>query len=122
MPPDGGVIRPENVQMKPLFPKNKLNAKLSIQVFGQTVRSNSLPGGHTDLHCCHPGVKEDFVKGVLIIKVFSTSFRPEMVENEASKDVEVTHPQLLKGLKCPSRKQRKRRSRSTLPSSQPFEG
>jgi hypothetical protein len=34
----------------------------------------------------------------------------------------LTHPQLLKGLKCPSRKQRKRGSRSTLPSSQPFEG
>jgi len=29
----------------------------------------------------------------------------------------LTHSQLLKGLKCPSRKQRKRRSRSTLPNS-----
>ncbi len=88
MPPDGGIIRLENVQMKPLFPKSKLNAKLSIRVLGRTVRSNSLPCGHTDLHRRHPGVKEDFVKGVLIIEVFSTSFRPEMVENEASKDVE----------------------------------
>jgi hypothetical protein len=26
MPPNGGIIRLENVQMKPLFPKSKLNA------------------------------------------------------------------------------------------------
>jgi hypothetical protein len=31
---------------------------------------------------------KNFVKGVLVIKVFSTFFRPEMVENETSKDVE----------------------------------
>jgi len=52
------------------------------------VRSNSLPSGHTDLHRRHPGAKKDIVKGELIIKVFSTSFRPEMVKNETLKDVE----------------------------------
>jgi hypothetical protein len=26
MPPDGGIVRPENVQMKPFFPKGELNA------------------------------------------------------------------------------------------------
>ncbi len=88
VPPDGGVIRLENVQMKPLFPKSKLNAKLSIRVLGRTVRYNGLPSGHTDLHRRHPSIEEDFVKGVLIIKVFSTSFRPEIIKDEASQDVE----------------------------------
>jgi hypothetical protein len=61
MPLDGGIIRPENVQMKPLFPKSKLNAKLSVRVLGRTVRSNSLPSGHTDLHRRHPSAMENFV-------------------------------------------------------------
>jgi hypothetical protein len=88
MPRDGGIIRPENVQMEPFFPKSKLYGKLSIRVLGRTVRSNGLPSGHTDLHRCHPGIEEDFVKGVLIIKVFSISFRPEIVKDEASQNVE----------------------------------
>ncbi|CAM6031018.1 unnamed protein product [Sphagnum balticum] len=88
MPPKGGVIRPKNVQMEPFFPKSKLNAKMSDRVLGRTVRSNGLPAGHTDLHRRNPGIEEDFVKGVLIIKVFSTSFRPEIVKDEASQDVE----------------------------------
>ncbi len=88
MPFDGGIVRSKNVQMKPFFPKGKLNAKLSIRVLGRTVRSNGLPSGHTDLHRRHPGIEQDFAKGVLIIKVFSTSFRPEMVKDEATEDVE----------------------------------
>ncbi|CAM6027382.1 unnamed protein product [Sphagnum balticum] len=88
MPPNGGVIRPENVQVKPFFPKSKLNAKLSVRVFGLTMGSNGLPDGYTDLDRRHPGIKEDFTKGVLIVKVFSTSFRPDKIEDEASQDVE----------------------------------
>jgi len=56
MPPDGGIVRPENVQVQPFFPKGKLNANLSVRVLGLTVRSNGLPGGHTDLHRRNPGV------------------------------------------------------------------
>ncbi len=52
------------------------------------MRSNGLPGGHTDLNRHHPGVEQDFAKGVLIIKMFSTSFRPEIIDKEATKDVE----------------------------------
>jgi hypothetical protein len=52
------------------------------------VRSNGLPGGHIDLKRHHPGVEQDFAKGVLIIKMFSTSFRPEIIQKEAMKDVE----------------------------------
>ncbi len=84
MPPDGGIIRPQNDHMQPFFSKRKLNAKLSVWALGLTVRSNGLPGGHTDLNRRHPSVKEDFVKGVLIIKMFPASFRPQIVEDEAS--------------------------------------
>jgi hypothetical protein len=31
MPLDGGIVHPENVQMKPFFPKGELNAKLSVR-------------------------------------------------------------------------------------------
>ncbi|CAK9197193.1 unnamed protein product [Sphagnum troendelagicum] len=88
MPPDGGIILPENVQMKPFFPKSKLDAKLSFRVLGRTVKFNSLPSGHTNLHRRHPGLKKNFLKGVVIVKVHSASFRPEVIENEATEDVQ----------------------------------
>jgi len=37
MPPDGGIVRPENVQVEPLFPKGELNTKLNLRVLGRTV-------------------------------------------------------------------------------------
>jgi hypothetical protein len=88
MPPNGGIVHPENVQMKPFFSKGELNVELSVQVPGRTVISNGLPGGHTDLNRCHPGVEKDFAEGVLIIIMFSTSFRPEIIYKEATEDVE----------------------------------
>jgi len=87
MPRDGGIILSENVQVKPFFPKSKLNAKLGIRVLGRTVRSNSLPSGRTDLHHRDLGLKKNLLKGIVIVKMFSASFRPEMVENEATEDV-----------------------------------
>jgi hypothetical protein len=33
-------------------------------------------------------MEENFLKGVVIVKVFSTPFRPEVIKNEATKDVE----------------------------------
>jgi hypothetical protein len=56
MPSNGGIVRPENVQVKPFFPKSKLNITLIIRVPGRTVGSNSLPGGHIDLNRRHPGL------------------------------------------------------------------
>jgi hypothetical protein len=56
MPPNGGIVRSENVQVKPFFSKVKLNATLDVRVSGRAVRSNSLPSGHTDLHRRHPGL------------------------------------------------------------------
>ncbi len=88
MPPDGGIVHLENVQMEPLFPKGKLNTNLSVRVFGRAARSNGLPSDHTDLNRRHPGLEENFLKAVVFIKVLSTSFQPEMIENEATEDVE----------------------------------
>ncbi len=76
MPPDGGIIRSENVQMKPLFPKGELNTTLDVQVLSRVVGSNSLPSGHTDLNRHHPGLKEDFLKRVPVVELFSAPFRP----------------------------------------------
>jgi hypothetical protein len=87
MPPNGGIVRLENVQMKPFFSKGELNAELSVRVPGRTARSNGLPGGHTDLNRRHPGVEKDFAEGVLIIIMFSTSFRPEIINKEVTEDV-----------------------------------
>ncbi len=88
MPPNCGIVRPENVQVKPFFPKSNLNAPLNDRVPGGTVGSNGLPSGHTDLNRCHPGLQEDFFQGVLIVEVFSTPFRPEVVQNKAPEYVE----------------------------------
>ncbi len=52
------------------------------------MRSNGLPRGHTDLNGGHPGLSEDLLEGILVTKVFPTSFRPEVVKNEATKDVQ----------------------------------
>jgi len=61
MPPDSGIVRPENVQLEPFFLKGKLYTTLNVRVSGRTVGSNSLPSGHTDLNRRHPGLKEDFL-------------------------------------------------------------
>jgi hypothetical protein len=88
MPPDGGIVRPENVQVKPLFPKGEFNTKLNVRVLGRTVGSNGLPSGHTDLDRRHPGLEKNFLEGMLAIEMFPAPFRPEMVEDESTKDVE----------------------------------
>ncbi len=76
MPPDGGIVRSENVQMQPLFPKGSFYATLNFRVFGWAVKSNSLPSGHTDLHRRHPGLEKNFLKGIFAIEMFSAPFRP----------------------------------------------
>ncbi len=87
MPPDGGIVRSHNVHMKPFFFKVRFHASLNVRVLGGLLRSNGLPRGHTDLNGGHPGLGENHGEGVLIIKVFSTSFRPEVVDNEAAQNV-----------------------------------
>jgi len=61
---------------------------LGVRVLGRTVRSNGLPSGHIDLNRHHPGLKENFLKGVVVVKVHSAPFQREVVKNKATKDVE----------------------------------
>jgi hypothetical protein len=88
MPPDGGIVRLENVQVEPFFPKGKLNTKLNVRVLGRTVGSNGLPSGHTNLDRRHPGLEKNFLEGILAVEVFPAPFRLDMVEDEGTKDVE----------------------------------
>jgi len=87
MPPDGGVILPKNVQVEPFFPKGKLYAKLNVRVLGRTERFNGLPSGHTDLNHHHPGLEENFLKGVVVVIVLSAPFRLEVIDNEVTEDI-----------------------------------
>jgi hypothetical protein len=88
MPPNGGIVRPENVQVKPFFPKGKLNTTLVDRVPGRTVGFNSLPSGHTDLNRRHPGLKKDILKGITVVEVHPAPFRPKVVEDETPEDIE----------------------------------
>jgi hypothetical protein len=51
------------------------------------MRSNGFPSGHTDLNGGHPGLKEDFLKGVLVSEVPSAPLGPEVVEEKVTKNV-----------------------------------
>jgi hypothetical protein len=51
-------------------------------------RSNGLPGGHAHLGHGLPGLKKDSLEGVLSVEVLAAPFRPEVVEEEAPKNVE----------------------------------
>ncbi|CAM6056268.1 unnamed protein product [Sphagnum tenellum] len=46
------------------------------------------PGGHADLSRSFPRLKKNSLEGILAVKVFATSLRPEIVEQEALEDVE----------------------------------
>jgi len=61
---------------------------LNNQVLGGPVRSNGLLKGHADLNGGHPGFSENLLEGILITEVFPTSFRPEVVKNKATKDIQ----------------------------------
>jgi len=52
------------------------------------MRSNGLPSGHTDLNRCHPGLEEDLLEGVLVTKVPSAPFRPKVIKDKTTEDVE----------------------------------
>jgi hypothetical protein len=87
MPPNGGIILSQNVHVEPFFFEVSLNASLNNGILGGSVRSNGLPKGHTDLNGGHPGLSKNLLEGILFSKVFPTSLRPEVVENEATKNV-----------------------------------
>jgi hypothetical protein len=88
MPPNGGIVLPENVQVQPFLSKRKLNARLDGGVLGGAVRSNGLRSGHTDLDRGNLGLREDLVKRVEAVEVPSAPLRPEIVEQETSENVQ----------------------------------
>jgi hypothetical protein len=79
MPPDGGIVLPEDVQMKPLISKSFFDPSLSVRVFVGAMSSNSFLGGHADLDGGHPGQVEYSLERVLVAKVPSAPFGPEIV-------------------------------------------
>ncbi len=52
------------------------------------MRSNGLPSGHTDLNRRHPSLQEDLLERVLVTKVPSAPFGPEVIKNKTTEDVE----------------------------------
>jgi len=79
MPPDGGIILPEDVQVKPLIPKSFLDPSLNVRVLVGAMNSNSFLGGHADLDGGHPGLVEDFLEKVLVAKMPSAHLGPKIV-------------------------------------------
>ncbi len=75
MPPNGGIVLPENVQVQPFLSKRKLNARLDGGVFGGAVRSNGLRSGHTDLDRGNLGLRKDLIKRVEAVEVPSAPLR-----------------------------------------------
>jgi hypothetical protein len=87
MPPDGGIVFPEDAQMKPFFPKSYLNSSLNVRVLVGAMRFDGFRGGHADLNGGHLGLMEYPFEGVMVLEVPSTPFGPEVVEDKTTKDV-----------------------------------
>ncbi len=78
-PPEGGAITPKDVHMKPFKSKGELNPSLHSRVIDQPRGPDGFPGGHGDFDGGHPGLREDFVNGVAVIEVLTTSLGPKVV-------------------------------------------
>jgi len=87
-PRNRSLALPKDVAVKPFSLKGLLNAILIIMFPILTRGSNGPPGGHADLGRSFPRLKKNSLKGVLAVEVFATSFGPEIVEQEAPKDIE----------------------------------
>jgi hypothetical protein len=73
--------------MRPFRPTGLINPSLNIRFQGGLKGVDGLPSGHPNLNGSHPSLLKDFPRGILVIKVLSTSFQPKEVEDEAAKDV-----------------------------------
>jgi hypothetical protein len=60
---------------------------LNTRVSGGPKGINGLPSGHFNLNGSNPGLLKDFPRRILVIKMFSASFRPKEVEDKTVKDV-----------------------------------
>jgi hypothetical protein len=74
--------------VKPFNLKGFFNTTLSVLVPVLSRGSNGFPGGHTDLSRSLPSLKQDSFEGVMVIEVPTASLRPEIVKQEAPKDVQ----------------------------------
>jgi len=73
--------------MTPFHPKGLINLSLNIRFSGGPKGVDGLPSGHPNLNDSHPCLLKDFPRGILVIEVLPTFFRPKEVEDEAGKDV-----------------------------------
>jgi hypothetical protein len=87
MPPNGGIVLPENVHVKPFLSKGNLNSRLNVGVLDGVVRSNGFPGGHADLKGGHPSLMKNFFERVLVTEVPSAPLEPEVIEKKATNNV-----------------------------------
>jgi hypothetical protein len=60
---------------------------LNTRVLGRRKGINGLPSDHSNLNDSNPGLLKDFPKGILVIKMLSTSLRPKEIEDKTVKDV-----------------------------------
>jgi hypothetical protein len=88
VPSDGGLALPKDVEVKPLSPKGLLNTNLDILVFTLTRGSNGFLGGHVDLDRDRPSLEQNSFQGILVVKVPTAPFGLEIVQQEASENVE----------------------------------
>jgi len=91
-PRNGNLALPKDAAVKPFSLKGKLNAILIVLSPILARRSNGLPGGHAHLRCSFPRLGQNPFEGVLAVKVPSASFRPEIIEQIAPKNVEGLSP------------------------------
>ncbi len=60
---------------------------MNIRVFGSLTGSDGLPGGHANLDHGHPGLSENLLEGVLVIKVLSAPPSPQVVQEKTPENV-----------------------------------
>jgi len=91
-PRNGSLALPKDAAMKPFSLKGKLNAIMIVLSPILARLSNGLPSGHAHLCRRFPRLEQNPFKGVLAVKVPSASFRPEIIEQKAPKNVEGLSP------------------------------
>ncbi len=91
VPRNGSLALPKDVAVKPFSLKGLLNANLSVLFSLVASGSNGLLGGHSDLGGGFLGLQQHPLEGVLVVKVSTAPFRPEIEEEETPKYVEGLH-------------------------------
>ncbi len=87
MPHNGSTVLPKDVRVTPFRPKGLFNSILDARLLGGLEAIDGFPSSHLDFDDGHAGLLENVRRGALVVKMHPTSFGPEEVENETSKDV-----------------------------------